>query len=382
MKKTLFYFALSLLCIETSFAQVPDKMSYQAVIRNTTNALVSNSSVSIRISILQGSATGSGVYVETQTALTNSNGLLSIAIGTGTVVAGNFTTIDWSTGPYFIKTETDPLGGTAYSIAGTTQLMSVPYALYSSKSGSCNNVPNGNNTGDMQFWNGSKWVLVPAGSNGQILTFVNGAPAWGPACNSNAAVIKNLAITPIKAHGINFSWTSVTESNLISYRIDRNIINVDPSGFFSAIKTLPATGSGQNYTFNDPINNLVAVDYRLTAIFSDGSELLLNETDNINVIASDSATVNNFLVTYDGTFAHIKYTSILEWYVNLYHIQRLDPGASSFTNIIDISPIGPSNYSNDDFPSAGSGAYTYRLIVTFIDGNSKVLATSSQITVP
>jgi len=115
------------------FAQAPEKMSYQAVIRNSVNDLVTNQTVGMQISILQGSESGTAVYVETQTPTTNINGLVSIEVGSGTVVSGSFSEINWSSGPYFIKTETDPLGGTAYTITGTSQLLSVPYAL-SSKS--------------------------------------------------------------------------------------------------------------------------------------------------------------------------------------------------------------------------------------------------------
>ncbi len=112
------------------FAQSPQKMSYQAVIRNSSNALVTNTPVGMQLSILQGSPTGTVVYAETQTPTTNANGLVSIEIGNGTVVSGNFTTIDWGNGPYFFKTETDPEGGTSYTITGTSQLLSVPYALH------------------------------------------------------------------------------------------------------------------------------------------------------------------------------------------------------------------------------------------------------------
>lgn len=111
-------------------AQAPEKMSYQAVIRGTNNNLVTSAAIGMKISILQGSALGTAVYVETQTSTSNANGLVSIEIGNGTVVSGSFTAIDWSNGPYFIQTETDPAGGTNYSISGTSQLLSVPYALH------------------------------------------------------------------------------------------------------------------------------------------------------------------------------------------------------------------------------------------------------------
>ncbi len=116
-------------------AQAPQKMSYQSVIRNSSNALVANTAVGIQLSVLQGSASGTAVYVETQTATTNANGLVSLQIGNGTATTGTFAGIDWATGPYFIKTQTDPTGGSNYTITGTQQMASVPYALYAAKSG-------------------------------------------------------------------------------------------------------------------------------------------------------------------------------------------------------------------------------------------------------
>ncbi|MCX6325772.1 MAG: DUF1566 domain-containing protein [Bacteroidia bacterium] len=116
------------------FAQSPQKMSYQAVIRNLSNQLVTTQ-VGMQISILQGISNGTPVYVETQTPTPNANGLVSIEIGSGTPVTGTFAGIDWSAGPYFIKTETDPTGGTSYTITGTSQLLSVPYALYAKTAG-------------------------------------------------------------------------------------------------------------------------------------------------------------------------------------------------------------------------------------------------------
>jgi hypothetical protein len=149
MKKLLSVFTLFFLSA-SAFAQAPEKMSYQAVIRNNSNALVANQAVGMRISILQSTINGTPVYVETQVPTTNVNGLVSIEIGGGTVVTGNFSNINWANGPYFIKTETDPSGGLNYSITGTTQLLSVPYALYAASAG--------NNTPGPQG---------PAGTNGQ-----------------------------------------------------------------------------------------------------------------------------------------------------------------------------------------------------------------------
>lgn len=129
--KKLFTLLTTLVITTSVMAQAPAKMSYQAVVRDASNALVTSQAVGMQISILQGSISGSAVYEETQTPTSNINGLVSIEIGSGTVVSGTFNSIDWSNGPYFIKTETDPTGGTTYTITGTSQLMSVPYSLHS-----------------------------------------------------------------------------------------------------------------------------------------------------------------------------------------------------------------------------------------------------------
>ncbi len=138
------------------YAQAPQKMSYQAVIRNSSNQLVTTHAVGMKISILQGSATGTAVYTEiiTPTPSTNANGLVSIEIGSG----AGFNTIDWSSGLYYIKTETDPTGGMNYTITGITQLTSVPYALYSKTS------KNVENEIDPLFiaWNKSSGINITA----------------------------------------------------------------------------------------------------------------------------------------------------------------------------------------------------------------------------
>ncbi len=127
-----------LLCATTLFAQAPEKFSYQAVVRNASNALVTDAQVGVRVSILQGSASGNAVYVETHSANANANGLLTVEIGGGSVQQGVFADIDWANGPYFLKTETDPNGGSSYTVTSTQQLLSVPYALYAKEAG---NVP-------------------------------------------------------------------------------------------------------------------------------------------------------------------------------------------------------------------------------------------------
>lgn len=109
-------------------------MSFQAVIRDGGQALVTDALVGMRLSLLQGSENGPAAYVETHTLQSNANGLVTLAIGNGTAISGTLQAVDWSNGPWFLRTETDPAGGTNYSISGTSQLLSVPYALHAANS--------------------------------------------------------------------------------------------------------------------------------------------------------------------------------------------------------------------------------------------------------
>ena len=129
--RKLFTILTAVFITATALAQSPEKMTYQSVIRNIDDQLLINKDIGMQISILQGSTSGTAVYVETHSPTCNANGLVTIEIGTGTT-SDDFSAIGWTSGPYFLKTETDPeaLGGTNYTITGTSQLLSVPYALH------------------------------------------------------------------------------------------------------------------------------------------------------------------------------------------------------------------------------------------------------------
>ena len=301
----------SIVLTVTTTTQVPEKMSYQAVVRNTTNNLVTNQPVGMQISILQGSATGTAVYVETQTPTSNANGLVSLEIGGGTVVSGNMATINWANGPYFIKTETDPTGGSSYTITGTSQLLSAPYALYAKTSGSSipgpagpmgpqgltgpqgpagtpgangQGVPVGGTTGqvlskiDGTDYN-TQWVTpsggtsLPAqtGNAGKVLTTDGTNPSW-----TNAPILGTLQVSPVTSGGT----TNVTVSNLnvrnimLDYQggngnASGTIINIIvpsaasyPAGTIltfsstNTITTSPLTVG--NYTFTSPNSTITA----------------------------------------------------------------------------------------------------------------------------
>jgi len=126
----------------TTFGQVPEGFKYQSVLRDAGNIILNNQAVGMQMTIRQGSAGGTVVYQEIFVPTTNAFGLINLEIGNGTVVSGDIALIDWVNGPYFIETAVDVTGGTSYVVMGTSQLMSVPYALYAK------NVENSDNLGN------------------------------------------------------------------------------------------------------------------------------------------------------------------------------------------------------------------------------------------
>ncbi len=222
--------------ITNAFAQAPSKMSYQAVVRGTGNVLVSLSPVSMRVSILQGSATGTPVYVENQTATTNENGLISIEIGNGTAVTGNFSAISWSNGPYFIKTETDPAGGTNYSISGTSELISVPYALYAETSG----------TPGPQGATG-----LPGGDSHRYFFQNNNVSTPSPehiSFDDNNAPIHSIYINKVNGDGIDISsWMNSLTASTNSKKGRIKIFQEDDASNFVILDVFNVTLSGNSY---------------------------------------------------------------------------------------------------------------------------------------
>src|SRR5574344_2034730 len=207
--KKVFSILAAVFLTATVWAQSPNKMSYQEVIRDASDILVTDTQIGMQISILQGSTSGTAVYVETQEPTTNTNGLVSLEIGAGTVVSGDFATIDWANGPYFIKTETAveaPL--TTYTITGTSQLLSVPYALYAANAGTATGGGNFTHYIGEEYGGGvifHLWKDNAGVEHGLIvaLTDQSGSQAWS-----------DVTLTEIGASAQS-SWDGLSNSNAI-----------------------------------------------------------------------------------------------------------------------------------------------------------------------
>jgi len=139
-------------------AQTPEAFKYQSIARDVAGQTINNSTISLRMSILESNSTGQTVYAETHSVTTNQFGLFSVNIGLGTPITGAFTSINWETNEKFLKVEADFNGGVAYIEMGVSQLLSVPYALYAKYADNAL-IPDGTDPGNTVFWNGTDWVV-------------------------------------------------------------------------------------------------------------------------------------------------------------------------------------------------------------------------------
>jgi hypothetical protein len=207
---------LLMVCTSNAYSQSPDRIPYQSVIRNSTGALLAEKAVGLRISILRGSATGTVIFSETHRDTTNAYGMAQVDIGAGTVVSGTMAGIDWSQGPFYIRVETDPAGGTNYQIVGTTQLLSVPFSLFT-KSAPLRY----SSSGDTLF-SGSQYVIVPGLSSANANAVVSGSPNVTTSVVTSVTTISaslggevlSAGATPVTARGICYGTSaSPTVSN-------------------------------------------------------------------------------------------------------------------------------------------------------------------------
>jgi hypothetical protein len=315
------------------FGQSPARMSYQAVIRNSSNNLVTASPVGMRISILQGSASGPAEYVETQLPTSNANGLVTVEIGGGTLVSGDFTNINWSNGPYFIKTETDPTGGSTYTITGTSQLLSVPYAFYAKTAETAANIP----TNVSSFANDAGYLtsevdgsttneLQTISRTGTTVTLSNGGGSYTDSMNVYTA-----------GSGINITGNTISSTTTIVGDVKQGFQSGDHNGWYlldgRLLSTLPVIAQSNASLLGITVNLPNATNRFLADMGANGS------TGGSNSISLAQTNLPNLTLT--GTAAS-----------NGAHTHTVDPVATTTTT--DGAHNHDFHTANQDFNGASS----------------------------
>ena len=142
MKKFYIFLCLAIAALTQLQAQAPQGFNYQATVRNTTGELIVNSNVYFKFNVIQGAQAADPIFTETHEILTDDLGQVNLIIGQGTANTGVFSELDWSLGSYYLGIELSINGDNNYVPMGTTQLLSVPYALYAANSGNTTTIPN------------------------------------------------------------------------------------------------------------------------------------------------------------------------------------------------------------------------------------------------
>lgn len=312
--KKLHTIVIALFLSVTILAQTPEKISYQAILRDADNALLINTTVGMQMSILQGSDTGTPVYIETQMPVTNDNGLVTIEIGTGTS-NDNFADIEWGTSTYFLKTEIDIDGGTNYTITGVSELLSVPYSLYSKSADTITgditetdpifdtSVAGGITSTDTTYWNNKK---VPIYTTTEIL---NLTPENGDALYNST---DNLYQIYFNNNWVSFPatcWPQPTTSN-----------------------------AGPNQTFTDPILTTTLAANTPVADYGTGAWSIISGTGGSFTDTTSPTT------TFTGTNC-TDYT--LRWTITTACNNSTDDVAISFNQTSTIATAGPDQSITD-----------------------------------
>ena len=299
--------ALAALALNT-FAQAPESMKYQSVVRDASSNIIPNQAVGMQFKILQGSPSGTNVYQETFSPTTNAYGLVIISLGTGSVVSGIFSDIDWANGPYFIETGLDVTGGSSYAIMGTSQFLSVPYAFHAN---SADNFTGDftltvSQTGDTLSINGGNSILVPGISalnyppappaNEQRAIMVYQGATWCGPCGANGEPTKNHLETTYGSDVIILNSQGAWAGDAISTPTSfGNIFGSEFANFYTpVVSSVPhCYFSAANYAMTDHGFNTSPTQY--DAIVS----TILSTTLEVSVTAT--ATITGGTVTVNTT---------------------------------------------------------------------------------
>jgi hypothetical protein len=315
---------IAIFLLVSSFAangQAPNKFNYQGVARDAAGSPIASTSIGLRLSIHDGSALGATVYQETHLVTTNAFGLYNVAIGGGTVTGGSgaFSAISWGTGDKYIQVEIDPSGGSTYVNLGTSQLLSVPYALYAANgggggsytagtgisiTGATINAQNGSalwnanqlqgvgistvtpTTGQVLSYNGSNWQPTATAGSGWSLTGNAGTSAGTNFIGTTDT--QSLVIKVNNQRSAKIDWAAYSPTSFGYQALNVNTANTNTGFGYQALK-LNTIGSGNVAMGTYALTSNIVGEYN-TAI---GSQSLYNNIDSYNTAVGTQTLMNN-----------------------------------------------------------------------------------------
>ena len=373
MKGSILFLFFSMIHV-IGFGQAPDLISYQAIIRNSNNELVSNVSVGMRISILRGSGADVLLYQEEHSEKTNLNGLVYLNIGSGASLFGTMSGIDWSKGPFYVKSETDPTGGKNYTLVVVSRLLSVPFSIYAKSAEKVTgplteldplfnaSISKGITAVDTAYW------------NKKLSSFTEKDPLF------NTSISKG--ITAVDTAYWNKKLSSFTESDpFFNASIAKGITaadtalwnsEYDPLFIASIAKGITAVDTAywnkklSSFTESDPLFNasiakgITAAD---TALWNSESDPLFNASISKGITAVDTASWNQKvgLPQTGNTAGDILYWNGTAWV----KIQQGLPGQGLF-----LSQTGVPMWSGPTFATLTTNVTTSVTNITAISGGN------------
>jgi hypothetical protein len=327
MKKlfTLLVFLITL----TISAQAPQGFNYQATVRNNAGALMVNQNVTFKFNLMKDTPTSVPVFSETHYAPTDDLGAVNLVIGKGTATTGTFGSIDWGTGTYFLGIELNT--GNGFIAMGTTQLLSVPYALYAKSSG--NAIAPGTANGQILYWNGTAWVTLAPGANGTNLKLNNGLPVWENSVGSIASGTANGQLL----YWNGTAWVTLAPGT------DGDVLRV-ANGIPTFSKTIPKLMI-KDHLYSFESDNTIKLNVQSVLIDTGGDliskkGIVLSTTNNLPTIADDYLNYNTFANLFYVRGDYEEYDD-----VNFYEIENLQPNTTYYIRTYAENEIGIA-YSN------------------------------------
>jgi hypothetical protein len=405
MKKITLLFCLFIVSLAKS--QAPQYLNYQAIARDASGNIISTA-IGVKFEILQGSASGTLIYEETNTIIPSSAGIFTTAIGGGTPVSGTFSTINWANSPYFLRVSIDPTGGTSYSAVGTSQLLSVPYALYAEKAGNSTafTAGSGINISSGVISNASPNQTVNISGPNVIGTYPNytvtsaGAPTASTGISivggtiTNTAPDQTVTLAPAGISSITGTYPSFTidvPPPSLNYNTGTNVLTLT-QGTAVATTTLVGAGSNTVSMFAQGIANVnpvgagssFTVSVQSPTFTPSGPTTITGTYPNftINSPAASTVTASNLQINVPHSTSTI---SANNYSINIVPTSITGPGVlGSYPNYTVTAAPVTTVIAGTNVTVGGTGpTYTVNAVPTLsLAGNNLSISGGNSVTLP
>jgi hypothetical protein len=301
-------------------AQTPQGFKYQTAIRDNSGNLMANKLVSLKISLLRGSPVGIVIYIETHNISTTDYGIANLNIGNGNVIQGIFSQIDWANGPYYLKTELDINNGTNFLFMGTTQLLSVPFALYAAKSANAENDMDKDSLNEIQQinLNGNQLQLSKNGGQVNFEKYIDNTDSQSLSLEGNtlrisrgnSIVLSGVVdldgdpMNELQSLSVNKDTLRITKTNYIL------LPNNNDNDSANEVQTLSIVGNRLNISKGNQVNIDADTLNEIQTISTLGNKLFISKGNQVNVDSDTSNEIQSLLRNGD-TLSISKGNSIL-----------------------------------------------------------------------